>query len=81
MVQSNNNQTPTASELMDWANTCGITHPIATDTDFSEVAQYLWANPSLHGNIGLPNTQLLSPGMVVEISNECLIVSYLTQFV
>ena len=81
MEQNDNNQPPTPSELMGWANTYGITHPIVTDPDFDEAVQYLWANPSFDGSIGLPNMQLLSSGMVVEISNgwpsESTIVSYL----
>ena len=81
MAQNNNNQPPTPSDLMSWANTYGITHPIVTDPDFGEAVQYLWANPSFDGSIGLPNMQLLSSGMVVEISNgwpsDSTIVSYL----
>ena len=45
MAQNNNNQPPTESDLMGWANTYGITHPIVTDPDFGEAVQYLWANP------------------------------------
>ena len=81
MAQNDNNLPPTPSELMGWADTYGITHPIVTDAEFSEAIQYLWANPSFDGSIGLPNMQLLSSGMVVEISNswpsESTIVSYL----
>ena len=81
MAENDNDQPPTASELMDWANTYGITYPIVTDPEFGETLQYLSADSFFDGNIGLPNMQLLSSGMVVEISNgwlsENTIVSYL----
>ena len=81
MAENYNYQTPTTSDLMDWANTYGITHPVVADSSFNEAVSYLWANPNFNGSIGLPNMQLLSPGMVVELSNEWpsqgTIVSYL----
>ena len=81
MAENSNYQTPSQSDLMDWANTYGITHPVVSDSGFNEAVQYLWANPQFTGTIGLPNMQLLSSGMVVEFSNswpsESDIVSFL----
>ena len=73
-------QTPSQSDLMDWANTYGITHPVVVDAGFNETVQYLWANPEFTGTIGLPNMQLLSSGMVVELSNSWPSDSYIVSF-
>ena len=54
---------------MQWANSFGIEHPVVADGGFAETANYLWADPSFDGMIYLPNMQLLSEGMVVEMSN------------
>ena len=81
MAENYNYQTPNQSDLMDWANSYGITHPVVADPDFNEAVQYLWANPQFNGTIGLPNMQLISSGMVVEMSNSSIseyqIVGYL----
>ena len=81
IAENDNSQAPSQSDLMYWANTYGLTHPVVADPGFNETVQYLWANPQFDGTIGLPNMQLLSPGMVVELTNswpsESYIVSYL----
>ena len=62
-------QPPSQAELMQWASDYGISHPVVSDPGFAETAQYLYADPNYNGMFYLPNMQLLSPGMVVEISN------------
>ena len=67
--ENNSGQTPSQSDLYLWANTYGLTHPVVADPGFDVTAQYLFADPNFSGSFGLPNMQLLSPGMVVEMSN------------
>ena len=67
--ENNSGQTPSQSELMQWATQYGITHPVVADPNFDETAQYLFADPNFNGQFYLPNMQLLSPGRVVAISN------------
>ena len=66
-----NNSGPNVSQgdLQYWANTFGLTHPVVADPGFDVTAQYLFADPNFSGSFGLPNMQLLSPGMIVERSN------------
>ena len=54
---------------MQWANDYGVTHPVVADPGFGETVNYLYAAPNFNGTFYLPNMQLLSSGMVVEISN------------
>lgn len=74
-------QEPSISDLQEWATYFELTHPVLADVDFYTTANYLWANADFNGNFYLPNMQLLSQGMVVEVSNsqlsESQIVSYI----
>ena len=79
MGENNNVQTPTPSELMQWANQYGITHPVVVDPNFNETSQYLFADPSFNGSFYLPNMQLLAPGRVVTISNDWVTLSDIQQ--
>ena len=63
-------QTPSQSELMQFANQNGIAHPVVADPGFSETGNYLYASSSFNGSFYLPNMQLLSSGMVVVKSND-----------
>jgi hypothetical protein len=74
--ENNSSQTPSQSELMQWANSYGITHPVVADGDmngdgynFDETINYLFASPDFDGSFFLPNMQLLAPGLVVQASN------------
>ena len=56
-------------DLQEWAGTYGISHPVLQDTS-SMAWNYIQTGlePGV-GSYGLPNLQLLSPGMLVEITN------------
>ncbi len=56
-------------DLQEWADTYNLSHPVLQDT--SGVAwQYVQTGmPPGGGSYGLPNYQMLSPGMVVEVTN------------
>ena len=70
MIGENNyGQTPSQSDLMQWANTYGLTHPVVADPGFAETALYLSADPNFNGTFYLPNMQLLAQDRVVHISN------------
>ena len=62
-------EAPSQEDLQQWASDYGLNHPVLADPEYSVVVNYLWANPTFTGSIALPNMQLLSGGMVVEMSN------------
>ena len=67
MAENNSGQTPSQSELMQWANTYGLTHPVVADGGFNTVFNYIGTTGT--NSIGLPNMQLLAPGMsVIEVN-------------
>ena len=70
MGENYNGQTPSQSELLQFANQNGISHPVVADPNFDETGNYLFASPSFNGSFYLPNMQLLSSGMVVVKSND-----------
>ena len=78
---NNQDQPPSVSDLQQWASDYGLNHPVLADVDFNTTASYLWGNPNFNGQFYLPNMQMLSEGMVVEVSNSQLsdsqIVSYI----
>ena len=63
---------PTQEDLQQWAADYGLTHPVVADPDYGAAVNYLFANPNFTGSISLPNMQLLSGGMIVEVSNDQL---------
>jgi len=69
LIGETNSGDPSQEDLMEWANDYGLTHPVLADPGFDEIVNYLWADPNFSGQFGLPNMELLSPGMVVESSN------------
>ena len=79
--ENNQGQPPSLSELQQWASDFGLSHPVLSDGGFGATAAYLWADPSFTGSIYLPNMQMVSDGMVVEVSNSQLsdsqIISYI----
>ena len=74
-------QSPSVSDLQKWATYFELSHPVLADVDFYTTANYLWATEDFNGNLYLPNMQLLSEGMVIEISNSQMsnpqIISYI----
>ena len=70
IAQNNSGAPPSQSDLQSWANSYGLTHPVLSDPNFDIVVRFLWANSGFDGTIGLPNVQLMSPGMVVHSTNQ-----------
>ncbi|MFT4627658.1 MAG: peroxiredoxin [Myxococcota bacterium] len=56
---------PTKADLESWANTHGLGHPVVADLDWTVTAAYV-NSP----NIGIPTMQLLSPGGIVELTDD-----------
>ena len=69
IAKNADDQAPSQEDLQQWASDYGLTHPVLADPEYSVVVDYLWANPTFTGSIALPTMQLLSGGMVVEMSN------------
>jgi hypothetical protein len=59
-------QLGTQEEVESWANDFGLTHAVVFDGNNSIISSFLPQG----GNFGIPNVQVLSPGMKVEIVNE-----------
>ena len=47
----------------EWASTHGLTHPVVDDSNYDVTGRFV------SGSFGIPNVQVLSPGMKVEITN------------
>ncbi len=58
----------TQADAAEWANQHGLTFPVLADPN-NTGWNYIQTDPSIQGSYGLPNTQLLSPGMKVEQVN------------
>ena len=69
IAKNADDQAPSQEDLQQWASDYGLNHPVLADPEYSVVVSYLWENPTFTGTIALPNMQLLSGGMVVEMSN------------
>jgi hypothetical protein len=67
MGENDYGQAPSQSELMGWAQSYGLTHPVLQDNGFYVGWNYISTESS--GSFNLPNMQLLSPGMEIEIVN------------
>ena len=68
MAENSSGQTPSQSDLMSWANNYGITHPVVADANFWEGFNYISTTGT--NQIGLPNMQLLAPGLsVIEVNS------------
>ncbi len=70
MSENNSYETPTAEEMMGWANDAGADHPILADPGAAAALEFIRADPAFDGGYGLPSMQMLSPGMVVESVNS-----------
>ena len=58
----------TQEDAASWANQYGLTFPVLADPN-STLINYIRTDPNFSGGYGLPNKQLLSPGLQVEIVN------------
>ena len=79
LIGENYSGSPSVTDLQQWANDYGITHPVVADGDangdgyaFDETVNYLFADPNFNGSFYLPNMQLLVQGRVVAYSNTQL---------
>ena len=81
LAENDYGQTASQSDLQQWANDYGLSHPVLADVNFDVTAGYMFANSSFNGSIALPNMQLLSGGMVVETSNDYLSDSQILSYI
>lgn len=58
----------TQEDAAEWAETYGLTFPVLADPN-TTLINYIRTDPNFNGGYGLPNKQLLSPGMKVEMVN------------
>ena len=72
MSENEDGDTPTATELQDWASANGITHPVVADPNRQILSDFQADSEDAGDGISLPNLQLLTPGMVVALSNNDL---------
>ena len=68
----------TQEDAAEWANTYGLTFPVLADPS-NTGWNYIGTDPTINGSYGLPNSQLLSAGMVVEKVNGGVTESNITQ--
>ena len=47
----------------EWVSTHGLTHPVLDDSGYDVIGRFI------SGSFGIPNVQVLSPGMQVQITN------------
>ena len=66
MGKNADEQSPSQEDLQEWASSYGLNHPVLADPEFSEVVNYLWANPAFTGQ-RLPNMRFY----LVEWSLKC----------
>ena len=57
--QNLNNQTPSQAELLSWANTYGLNHPVVADPNWGVTSRYV------SGSFGLPSMHQLGAGAEV----------------
>ena len=72
MSENAERDTPTATELQEWASANGITHPVVADPNRQILSDFQAASEGAGDSISLPNLQLLTPGMAVALSNNDL---------
>mgnify|MGYP001364174457 CR=1 FL=1 len=58
----------TQEDAASWASQYGLTFPVLADPN-KTLVNYIRTDPNFSGGYGLPNKQLLSPGMQVEMVN------------
>ena len=68
LIIESNSGAATQADAAQWANDYGLTFPVLADPN-NTGWNYIGTDPSISGSYGLPNSQLLSPGMQVEKVN------------
>ena len=68
LVIESNSGPATQEDAATWASDYGLTFPVLADPN-NTGWNYIQTYPGLGGSYGLPNKQLLSPGMLVEVVN------------
>jgi hypothetical protein len=68
LIIESNSGPATQEDAAEWADSYGLTFPVLADPNNTGF-NYISTDPSIGGSYGLPNSQLLSPGMRVEIVN------------
>ena len=58
----------TPDNAAEWASSYGLTFPVLADPNNTGV-NYIVTDPGMSGGYGLPNSQLLLPGLEVKIVN------------
>jgi hypothetical protein len=65
MGENNASVTPSTEELMSWADTYGLSHPVVADPNWGVTTRFVTGS-----SIGLPAMHLLGPGAEVLIVND-----------
>ena len=68
LIIESNTGPATQNDAASWASDYGLTFPVLADPN-NTGWNYISTDPSVSGSYGLPNSQLLSPGMKVEKVN------------
>ena len=68
LIIESNSGPATQNDAAIWANEYGLTFPVLADP-YNTGWNYISTDPSVSGGYGIPNSQLLSPGMWVEKVN------------
>ena len=64
LIIENDTGPATQADAASWANQYGLTFPVLADPN-NTGWYYISTDPSINGGYGLPNSQLLKPGMEV----------------
>ena len=68
IVENSSAAPPSVGDLGDWASWYGLSHPVLADPGFGVSYNYIGTEGVT--TIGLPNKQLIGPGMEVLAVNE-----------
>ena len=68
LVIESNSGAATTGDAVEWANQYGLTFPVLADPN-NTGWNYISTDPNIGNSYGLPNSQLLSPGLKVEKVN------------
>ena len=69
LLIENNSGAATQADAATWANDYGLSFPVLADPN-NTGWNYIQTDPNIQGSYGLPNNQLLIPGMEVVIVNS-----------
>lgn len=68
VIADENDSPATQEDAAEWANDYSLSFPVLADPN-NTGWNYIQTDPNIQGSYGLPNKQLLSPGLSVEIVN------------